>query len=72
MRIKYQIPNCPYHEKARIMPAPCGGEMEYLGDEQTLGGTIIGVDRNNHREVFKCTKCNRTFARSWEWKFICE
>jgi len=72
MKVEYRIPNCPYHEKARIMPAPCDGEMEYSGDIQTLGGTFMGVDINNHREVFKCKKCSRTFTRSWEWKLRCE
>lgn len=66
--IEYKIPKCPYSEKAKIMPSPCGGEMEYLGDEQTLLGRLWGVDPNNHREIFRCKKCKRTFLRSWEWK----
>ena len=65
---EYKIGKCPYYEKASRMPSPCRGELEFLGNEQTLMGTFWGIDSNDNREFFRCKKCKRKFKRNWKWE----
>lgn len=49
---------CPY--------SGCIGKLTIVMEETTTVG-YFGLDRNTHREKFKCNLCKKVVKRAWQW-----
>lgn len=50
----------------------CGGELELLQTGQTYLGNVVGIDPNEHREVYRCRECGAVVERSFKWMLVKE
>jgi len=53
-------PKCPWQG--------CEGTLEYDGAEETLIGTLHGLNKNTATETWVCPTCRRCFSRTWKWE----